>query len=296
MPELPEVETLRRGLIPVMEGHYILDVALRRPDLRFPFPANFVSRLVGRRIISLGRRSKYLLVELDDENVLVIHLGMSGSLRIDDSTSDSRYHRHARDSSHDHVIFGLSPPRSKRKVVSHIIYNDPRRFGYMDIVEKATMNDHPFFSSLGFEPLGNDFTPEGLALRWRGVRSNLKSALLNQHHIAGLGNIYVCEALWRSNLSPRRRAGSLVTRSGAPTPRLTSLTEHIRSVLHDALESGGSSLRDYADAEGALGYFQHKFSVYDREGEPCPRPDCSGIVRRITQSGRSTFFCSHCQR
>ena len=298
MPELPEVETLRRGLIPIMDGSYILSVTTNRPDLRFPFPDNFVSRLIGRKIIGISRRGKYLLFDLDDGNVLVIHLGMSGSLRINDSGSpnDSRYHGHSRDSAHDHVIFGLGSSSSKRKVGLYIIYNDPRRFGYMDIVERAMISDHRFFVTLGIEPLGNEFTSENLALCFRGVRSNLKPALLDQRHIAGLGNIYVCEALWRSCLSPRRRACSLVARSGSPTSRLTSLVTHIRSVLNDALDSGGSSLRDHADADGTLGYFQHEFGVYDREGLPCFHNDCSGLVRRIIQSGRSTFYCSGCQR
>jgi formamidopyrimidine-DNA glycosylase len=301
MPELPEVETVRRGLAPAMEGRTIARVEQRRPDLRFPFPENFAARLQGRRIISLGRRAKYLLIELDDDAVVVAHLGMSGSFRMEtpgapdpDKDTPGNFHRaRSRLTQHDHVVLHLADEGEPLSV----IYNDPRRFGFMTLIErKADLPIHPHFLGLGREPTGNDLDAAYLASRFAGKTAPLKAALLDQRVIAGLGNIYVCEALWRSRLSPRRAAGSLVTSSGKPGKRLDALSVAIRDVIADAIAAGGSSLRDYMQADGALGYFQHSFSVYDREGEPCRREACGGTVRRIVQSGRSTFFCPSCQR
>lgn len=299
MPELPEVETVRRGLAPSMEGATILRVDQRRGDLRFPFPQDFAAELRGRRIVALGRRAKYLLIELDSGAVVVSHLGMSGSFRIEDEKSiipGNFTHARSKLSAHDHVVFHLrrsSPEPHELRVV----YNDPRRFGYMTLIaDKADLAAHPYLRDLGREPTGNDLDAAYLAERFRGRTAPLKAALLDQRVIAGLGNIYVCEALWRARLSPRRQAGSLVGADGRPTKRLAVLSAAIREVIADAIAAGGSSLRDYMQADGSLGYFQHSFSVYDREGGPCLRPDCGDTVRRIVQSGRSTFYCPRCQR
>jgi formamidopyrimidine-DNA glycosylase len=297
MPELPEVETVRRGLAPVMEGARILRLEQRRGDLRFPFPAGFAERLTGRTILSLGRRAKYLVGDLDDENVLIAHLGMSGSFRIESDSADAAlpgdFHRaRSRDVRHDHVVFHLEAPGGPHRV----IYNDPRRFGFMELSPRAGLAEHPFFAALGAEPTGNLLDATYLASRFAGRTAPLKAALLDQRLIAGLGNIYVCEALWRARLSPRRRAGSLVLKNGRPSPRLTDLVSAIRAVIAEAIEAGGSSLRDHMRTDGTLGYFQHSFAVYDCEGETCRRPGCRDTVRRIVQSGRSTFYCPSCQR
>ncbi|MCW4115808.1 bifunctional DNA-formamidopyrimidine glycosylase/DNA-(apurinic or apyrimidinic site) lyase [Aurantimonas sp. MSK8Z-1] len=297
MPELPEVETVRRGLAPVMEGARIESVELRRPDLRFPLPPGFAAGLAGRRVEALGRRAKYLLADLDDGAVLAMHLGMSGSFRIERcnevETPGLFHHPRSEERLHDHVLLHLQtrggPPAS-------IVFNDPRRFGYMTLLPRAEMEAHPFFRDLGLEPTGNALDGTALAALFAGKQAPLKAALLDQRLIAGLGNIYVCEALWRAGLSPRRGAGSLVRKDGRPTTRLEALARHVRETIADAIEAGGSSLRDYRQADGSLGYFQHRFAVYDREHDPCQRPGCRGIVARITQSGRSTFFCPVCQR
>ncbi|MEQ1941359.1 bifunctional DNA-formamidopyrimidine glycosylase/DNA-(apurinic or apyrimidinic site) lyase [Mesorhizobium sp. VNQ89] len=295
MPELPEVETVRRGLQPVMEGARILSVETRRPDLRFPFPPNFAERLSGRKIISLGRRAKYLTADIEGGPLLICHLGMSGSFRIEEedggSTPGVFHHERSKLSSHDHVIFHLaSPDGGKAKV----IFNDPRRFGFMLFADAG--NEHPMLAGLGVEPTGNALGGALLADLLRGKKAPLKAALLDQTLIAGLGNIYVSEALWRAGLSPRRSAGSIVSAKGGPGVRAEKLADAICSVIADAIEAGGSSLRDYVHADGSLGYFQHSFSVYDREGEPCRRPGCRGTIQRIVQSGRSTFYCPACQR
>ncbi len=292
MPELPEVETVRRGLAPPMVGATITAVEKRRPDLRFPFPKNFAGRLKGRRVEALGRRAKYLMADLDDGDVLVMHLGMSGSFRIEDDsvTQPGRfYHAKPKDAAHDHVVFHLS--NGKR-----IVYNDPRRFGFMLIVPRKDLDRHPLFKGLGLEPLGNELDGAALARLLKGKKAPLKSALLDQRQIAGLGNIYVSEALHRAGLSPRRTAGSLVRKDGTPTERAHLLAAAIRDVLNEAVEAGGSSLRDHRQTDGALGYFQHHFRVYDREDEKCPRPGCGGTIKRIVQSGRASFYCSTCQR
>jgi formamidopyrimidine-DNA glycosylase len=293
MPELPEVETVRRGLAPAMEGHTIERVRLARGDLRFPFPAGFAERLEGRTVVSLGRRAKYLAGDLDDGTVLLMHLGMSGSFRVetaaDRETPGDFHHPRGKDSAHDHVTFELSGG-------ARVVYNDPRRFGFMDLVPRAAFDAHPLIRHLGVEPTGNALSADYLAAAVRGRRTSLKAVLLDQSVVAGLGNIYVCEALWRARLSPLRGASSVVTKDGKPTARLAALTEAIHAVIAEALEAGGSSLRDYVQADGSLGYFQHRFAVYDREGDPCPRPTCAGVVKRTVQAGRSTFHCPSCQR
>ena len=293
MPELPEVETVRRGLQPTMEGAEIVEVDVRRPDLRFPFPPEFGEKLEGRRIVSVGRRAKYLLIHLDRDPVLIGHLGMSGSFRIerdgDAAVPGVFHHERSKLAAHDHVVFHLSTTSGPARVV----FNDPRRFGFMLFAEAAALDTHPMLAGLGIEPTGNALDGKVLAELFSGKRAPLKAALLDQRLIAGLGNIYVCEALWRAGLSPRRQAGSIVSRSGARTERLA---EAIRSVIAEAIAAGGSSLRDYVQADGSLGYFQHAFSVYDREGAPCAKPLCEGSISRIVQAGRSTFYCPACQR
>ena len=293
MPELPEVETVRRGLDPVFTGATIESVDQRRPDLRFPFPANFAARLTGRRVETLGRRAKYLRAHLDDGTVLVMHLGMSGSFRVEaeeGSALPGLFH-HPRSSlaAHDHVVMTFSNG-------ARVVYNDPRRFGFMLLAEASSLETHPLFAHLGLEPLGDGLDGAALARLFAGRSTALKAALLDQSLIAGLGNIYVCEALHRAGLSPRRAAGTLARRDGTPTVRATKLARVIREVLHEAVAAGGSSLRDHRQTDGNLGYFQHTFRVYDRSGHPCPNRSCAGVVRRIVQNGRSTFFCPACQR
>lgn len=296
MPELPEVETVRRGLAPVMEGAIITDLELRRKDLRFPFPENLQQDVRGSRIISMGRRAKYLLADFENGMTLIMHLGMSGSFRIEVG-KDSQFpgvfhHDRSKITAHDHVIFHLEHEKGTAKV----IYNDPRRFGFMDLIERAKLDEHRFFKSLGIEPVGNQLSSEILASLFLNKAAPLKAALLDQRLIAGLGNIYVCEALHEANLSPLRKAGSLVSKSGKPLKKLEPLAGVIRSVISRAIEAGGSSLKDHRQADGNLGYFQHSFRVYDQEGNPCPNEACNGEIIRITQSGRSTFYCPKCQK
>ncbi len=293
MPELPEVETVRRGLQPVMEGASVSQVEQRRPDLRFPFPDRFVERLSSRRILALGRRAKYLTIHLDDGLSVISHLGMSGSFRIetddDGGTPGEFHHERSKLSAHDHVVFHLLRADG---APARIVYNDPRRFGFMLFAEEGTLDSHPLLASLGIEPTGNLLSGTILAELFKGRRTPLKAALLDQRLIAGLGNIYVCEALWRSQLSPMQTAGSV-----AQNPAIMEqLAADIRTVIAEAIAAGGSTLKDYIQADGALGYFQHSFSVYGREGEPCKNPACNGIVERAVQSGRSTFFCASCQQ
>jgi formamidopyrimidine-DNA glycosylase len=297
MPELPEVETVRRGLAPVMVGARFETIDQRRPDLRFPFPADFALRLQGRRIDSLARRAKYLLADLDDGEVLVMHLGMSGSFRIeakpgepgDAEALSTYYYDTSKDPVHDHVVFELSSG-------ARIIYNDPRRFGFMQLIPRRVLAEHALFKNVGIEPLGNELDGETLARLFKGKAAPLKAALLDQTLIAGLGNIYVSEALHRAGLSPRRAAGSLVRKDGRATPRAHLLARVIREVLEEAVAAGGSTLRDHRMTDGTLGYFQHRFKVYDREGAACSREGCGGLVKRIVQSGRASFYCSTCQR
>jgi formamidopyrimidine-DNA glycosylase len=298
MPELPEVETVRRGLAPVMEGATFLKVEQRRADLRVPFPRGFARRLTGRRVVSVGRRAKYLVIDLDDGTVLVAHLGMSGSFRVesdvgnDTGLSDTYYHARTKLSAHDHVVFHMSGTRGRPAV--RVVFNDPRRFGLMDLVPRADLDTSRHFKAMGVEPLGNAFDAEYLARLFAGRAAPLKAALMDQRHIAGLGNIYVCEALWLVKLSPDRKAGTLATRAGKPTAKATALADAIRSVLDAAIQAGGSSLRDHIRTDGELGDFQHDFKVYDREGKPCLRG--RGIIRRKVHAGRSTFYCPVCQR
>ena len=295
MPELPEVETVRRGLAPVMEGNVIARAEVRRANLRFDFPDQMAARLEGRHIDALSRRSKYLLADLDDGLVLVMHLGMSGSFRV---VSEDEQHLIGEDAfhlargkrpAHDHVVLHLRSGAS-------VLYNDPRRFGFFDLIPRAELADHPYFAKLGVEPVGNALSAEYLAEKFANKKTPIKAALLDQHIVAGLGNIYVCEALFRSGIAPTRQAGSLVTKAGKPSARLTLLCDEIRATIAEAIEAGGSTLRDHTRADGTLGYFQHRFKVYDREGEPCSKEGCTGEVARITQSGRSTFYCPKCQK
>ncbi|ADZ72748.1 Formamidopyrimidine-DNA glycosylase [Polymorphum gilvum SL003B-26A1] len=280
-----------------MEGARIRAVDRNRPDLRFPFPEDFEARLTGRNVTALSRRAKYLLADLDDGTVLVMHLGMSGSFRIEAGSGADMpgdfVHARSKDPRHDHVVFHLE--RSEGTAV-RITYNDPRRFGFMLLAERAGLADHPLFARMGLEPLGNALDGAVLAQLFAGKRAPLKAALLDQGLIAGLGNIYVCEALWRAGLSPTREAGSIAGGSPRGGARCEKLADAIRNVLEEAIEAGGSSLRDHARTDGSLGYFQHTFAVYGREGEPCRTPGCPGTVERIVQSNRSTFFCRRCQR
>ena len=298
MPELPEVETVKRGLSPTMEGAVMQRVELRRPDLRFPLPRDFVARLTGRQIIGLARRAKYLLIDLDDGTTVICHLGMSGSFRIEEGEGSDQpgdfHHARSKDEKHDHVIFHLE--QSQGRGGARVIYNDPRRFGFMDLALRNELDAYPAFRDLGPEPIGNALDAKYLAGRFASKQQPLKTALLDQKVIAGLGNIYVCEALWRSHLSPRRTAASLVTASGRPKKALQALTDAIRAVISDAIAAGGSSLRDHIQTDGTLGYFQHSFCVYDREGESCRTPGCGGTVERMVQGGRSSFYCHHCQK
>jgi len=325
MPELPEVETVRRGLQPVMEGSTIVRAEARRKDLRFPFQKDFVARLEGQIVTGLGRRAKYLLADLASGDVLLMHLGMSGSFRVtegEDQKAPGKFH-HPRneDRAHDHVVFHMSSGAA-------VVFNDPRRFGYMKIIARHALEAEPLLSGLGPEPLGNEFDAAMLARSCANKKTSLKAALLDQRVVAGLGNIYVCEALFRSHLSPRRLAATLATKAaprkgvaagqrksvaagqrmsvaagqrksvagGEPTDHAKRLVDAIHAVLNQAIEAGGSSLRDHRQTSGELGYFQHSFQVYDREGEKCQTAGCSGIVRRFTQNGRSTFWCPKCQK
>lgn len=297
MPELPEVETVRRGLQPAMERGRITGVELKRPDLRFPLPADLATTLTGKRITALGRRAKYLTIELEDGAVLVCHLGMSGSFRIEQDSASTMpgvfHHERSKLVAHDHVVLHVT---SESGAGHRIVYNDPRRFGFMFVTSRADMHAHPRLRSLGIEPTGNTLDGETLAALLAGRQAPLKAALLDQKNIAGLGNIYVCEALWRARLSPKRLARTLVRKDGRPTERCRRLATAVREVIAEAIAAGGSSLRDYMQTDGSLGYFQHRFSVYDREGADCPRKECGGTIRRTVQNGRSTFHCSSCQK
>jgi formamidopyrimidine-DNA glycosylase len=280
MPELPEVETVRQGLAGVLEDRRLVDVRAMRPDLRFPFPDGFEDRLRGRRVERLNRRGKFLLVDLDNGTTLIAHLGMSGRFRIYKSDPPELER-------HDHVVFEIEGGASVR-------FNDPRRFGFMDLTDTNTLASYKMLETMGPEPLANDFNGPELAVRLRGRRTPIKAALLDQSVVAGLGNIYVAEALFRAGLSPKRTAATV---QGG---RAEKLARAIRDVLGDAIAAGGSSLRDHRHPSGELGYFQHSFAVYGREGEACPGCACdlghTGGIRRITQSGRSTFYCGRKQR
>ena len=283
MPELPEVETVMRGLAPAMEGAVIANAQVNRPNLRWPFPERMAERLTGTRVNALRRRSKYILAELDSGETLLVHLGMSGRMTVSGDPLGQFVHDHPAKQKHDHVVFDMDNG-------ARITFNDPRRFGAMDLLDTATAGQHKLLSVLGPEPLGNDFHEDYLVQAFAGRNTPVKSALLDQGIIAGLGNIYVCEVLFRSKVSPRRKAGQI------SASRVAGLVPVVRQVLADAIDAGGSSLKDFRQADGNLGYFQHSFDVYGRESEPCKREGCGGIIGRITQSGRSTFYCGKCQR
>jgi formamidopyrimidine-DNA glycosylase len=284
-----------------MEGFRIVKMDVRRKDLRFPFQRDFVERLAGQSVTGLGRRAKYLLADLASGDVLLMHLGMSGSFRVvkdDDASMPGQFHHpRAKDGAHDHVVFHMSSGAS-------IVFNDPRRFGYMKVIARNALDEEPLLSGLGPEPLGNEFDAAMLARSCANKKTSLKAALLDQRVVAGLGNIYVCEALFRAHLSPRRLAATLATKAGQrkgvagsePTDHAKRLVTAIHAVLNQAIKAGGSSLRDHRQTSGELGYFQHSFQVYDREGEKCQTAGCSGIVKRFTQNGRSTFWCPKCQK
>jgi formamidopyrimidine-DNA glycosylase len=296
MPELPEVETVRRGLEPAMQDARFVKVEVHRGDLRWPLPKDFARRLQGATITGLGRRAKYLLADLSSGEVLLMHLGMSGSFHVFKAGADAGakilsryYHEREKHAAHDHVVFHMSSG-------AIVTFNDPRRFGFMKLVPREKLDEEPLLRGLGPEPLGNAFDAATLARACRGKKTSLKAALLDQRVVAGLGNIYVCEALFRAKLSPRRQASTIATRTGAANERAEHLVEAIRVVLNEAIRAGGSSLRDHKQTDGALGLFQHNFRVYDREGEPCPTAGCGGTIKRILQNGRSTFFCPACQK
>jgi formamidopyrimidine-DNA glycosylase len=294
MPELPEVETVRRGLEPILVGNAFTHVEQRRPDLRFPLPKRFGERLEGRKVEALDRRAKYLLARLDDGEVLVMHLGMTGRFAID-KANGARVapghfaHRQSPVPKHEHIVFHLGDGTAVR-------YSDVRRFGLMDLVPASALDSYALFKGLGVEPLGDELTPEWLAGKLKGKATSIKAALIDQRLIAGLGNIYACEALHRARISPLKLAGTLATKSGKPTKKTEALVEGIKTVLTSAIKAGGSSLRDYRHTDGRLGRFQHSFKVYGREGKPCRRTGCDGVIRRIVQNGRSTFYCPTCQR
>lgn len=283
MPELPEVETVRRGLVPAMEGAVIASAQVNRPDLRWPFPENMAARLTGQRVTALRRRSKYILADLSGGESLLIHLGMSGRMTVSGDPLGQFHHNHPTPQKHDHVVFDMDNG-------ARITFNDPRRFGAMDLMDTATADTHPLLAKLGPEPLGNAFDESYLADALKTRNTPIKSALLDQRIVAGLGNIYVCEALYRAGLSPKRRARNI------SRARAAALVPIIRDVLRDAINAGGSSLRDFRQADGELGYFQHSFDVYDREGQPCRTPGCTNTIHRTVQSGRSSFYCPSCQR
>ncbi|MEM1074309.1 MAG: bifunctional DNA-formamidopyrimidine glycosylase/DNA-(apurinic or apyrimidinic site) lyase [Pseudomonadota bacterium] len=283
MPELPEVETVRRGLMPAMEGTVIAQADVNRPDLRWPFPPHMAERLAGRRVERLRRRSKYILVDLDSGETLLIHLGMSGRMLVSGDPLGQFVHDHPAPEKHDHVVLHMQNG-------ARITFNDARRFGAMDLMETARAEEHKLLCVLGPEPLGNDFHETHLINAFKNKYSPVKSVLLDQRIVSGLGNIYVSEALFRAKIHPARKAGKI------SSVRVAALVPVIREVLSEAIEAGGSSLRDFRQADGELGYFQHSFDVYGREAESCRTAGCPNVIRRIVQSGRSTFYCAQCQR
>jgi len=293
MPELPEVETVRKGLEPILVGNAFARVEQRRKDLRFPLPKHFAERLEGRTVEALDRRAKYLLARLDDGEVLVMHLGMTGRFSIDHANGEAEtpgrfVHSQAGPPKHEHIVFHLGDGATIR-------YSDARRSGLMDLVRADGLSSYALFKGLGVEPLSSSFTPEWLATKLKNKATSIKAALIDQRLIAGLGNIYACEALFSARISPKRLAGTLATKTGKATQKTKALVDSVKAVLEDAIKSGGSSLRDYKRADGSLGEFQHRFKVYGREGKPCARKGCGGTVRRIVQGGRSTFYCPTCQ-
>ena len=283
MPELPEVETVRRGLAPAMEGAVITRADVNRPDLRWPLPERMAERLSGARVLRLGRRSKYILADLDRGETLLIHLGMSGRMLVSGDPLGMFHHDHPTPQKHDHVVLHMDNG-------ARITFNDARRFGAMDLCPTDTVMHHAMLASLGPEPLGNAFNEDYLIAALSTRRSPIKAVLLDQRVIAGLGNIYVCEALHRAGIAPTRRADRIAA------ARVATLVPVIRDVIAEAIAAGGSSLRDHRQTDGELGYFQHSFRAYGRENAACSRSGCDGTIRRIVQSGRSTFYCAQCQR
>jgi formamidopyrimidine-DNA glycosylase len=297
MPELPEVETVRRGLEPVLVGHRLVRVEQRRPNLRFPFPEQFKARLEGQRIERLDRRAKYLVAHLHGGEALIMHLGMTGRFTISAGTQADQgsaqladfTHTAGGDGKHDHVVF-------ETETGTTVTYNDARRFGFMDLTSSVQLAAHPLIRDIGIEPLGPELTPEFIAEAALGKRADLKAFLMDQRIISGLGNIYVCETLYRARLSPTKPASRIATVGGKPRHGAERLVPHIREVLSEAIGAGGSTLRDYQHTDGSLGYFQHAFAVYGREGEPCRTEGCTAVIERIVQSNRSTFYCPNCQK
>ena len=286
MPELPEVETVRRGLEPVLVGALLTRLRQNRPDLRFPFPDRFVERLEGASVERIDRRAKYLLAALSTGETWVTHLGMTGRFTVDGEQLGEFEESAPIAGKHEHMSFcALKEGRATR-----VGFADARRFGFMGLVPTAQVETHPWFVGMGPEPLGNGFSAAHLAEVFDGKKQNIKASLLDQRNVAGLGNIYVCEALYRARISPLIAAGKL------SKPRLETLAAVIRDVLYDAIAAGGSTLKDFANAEGGQGYFQHRFDVYGREGKPCLGEGCAGLVKRVVQGGRSTFYCPSCQR
>ncbi|MDC0982997.1 bifunctional DNA-formamidopyrimidine glycosylase/DNA-(apurinic or apyrimidinic site) lyase [Amylibacter sp.] len=289
MPELPEVETVLRGLEPVMVGQKIKYADVRRPDLRWPFPDDMSQRLTGATILTLHRRSKYILCDLDSGETLLIHLGMSGRMAISNVRNESKdllgnfQHKPSTPAKHDHVILDMIDG-------ARISFNDARRFGAMDLIETQNLFDHKLIKSLGPEPLGNEFNTPYLHLKLKGKSAPIKAALLDQRIVSGLGNIYVCESLWRAGINPKRLSGKINRK------KIDVLIPIIRDVLQEAISAGGSSLKDHRQTNGDLGYFQHSFAVYGREGKKCNSQDCSELIKRIVQSGRSSFYCAKCQK
>jgi formamidopyrimidine-DNA glycosylase len=283
MPELPEVETVRRGLSPALEGARLIKVEQRRPDLRFPLPERFAKRLTGVKVERLDRRAKYLLAELDSGETWVTHLGMTGRFTVAEVAPGRFAHGAPERERHEHLVFLTD--RGAR-----IGFSDARRFGYMSLIESGALETHPWFEGLGPEPLGNGFSARQLEAAFERKTQNVKASLLDQRIVAGLGNIYACEALFRAQISPQTPAGKI------RPERLERLAAAVREVLLEAIDAGGSTLRDFMGADGELGYFQHRFQVYGREDEACVRPGCRSSVRRIVQAGRSTFYCTLCQR
>jgi len=291
MPELPEVETVRLGLLPVMEGHVLTDVETRRGDLRIPFPRDFAARMRGRKVTALRRRAKYLLADLDSGETLVIHLGMSGRMSVYAQGRERRLGDYvyspppdgAGNGKHDHVVFETDAP-------ARIVFNDHRRFGLMALIPTERLNEDALFKDIGIEPLSGGFSAKYLAAALDGKKTPIKSALLDQRVVAGLGNIYVCEALFIAGISPKRLAGAV------KSDQIVLLVRAIKKVLKDAIAAGGSTLRDHAQATGDPGNFQHRFLIYGREGKPCKSKNCRGTVKRIVQAGRSTFYCPVCQK
>ncbi len=283
MPELPEVETVLRGLTPVLEGRTIKKVKVNRPDLRWPFPENMAGRISGQKISKLWRRSKYILADLSSGESLLVHLGMSGRILISGDPLGTFVHDHPAAQKHDHVVFDIDNG-------ARVTFNDPRRFGAMDLLSTDGADYHPLLRNIGPEPLSNAFNETYLIERLKGKKSAIKSVLLDQKIVAGLGNIYVCEALYRAGISPKRLVGKTAEK------RLAALVPIIRQVLDEAINAGGSSLRDFRQTDGELGYFQHTFNVYGREGLTCVTDGCGHVVQRIVQSGRSSFYCKNCQK